>query len=336
MKKNLVKIARLESFVLNSMRIYLKKQEFIELIPPKIVRASGACENIDTLFEVGVNKKFQWFKEKGRFLNAYLSQTAQLYLEAFTPFLDKVYSIGPSFRAEAGNDNRHLTEFTMVEIEFKGGFQELLKYIEEIIWSICQDILGLSQKSRRAMGIKKSDISSLKKIKIPFPKIAYKQAIEILKLNFGEDISSDNERKLTKQFNNQPIFITHFPNPIWKYKKRIKVEKFFNMSPNPFNPAYILSADLILPYGGEAVGAAQRVHKLQTIILRLTKSQMFQRLKKKGGSIEDFKWYLEKIKEKIVPHAGCGFGVARIIKFIKREENIKNCVTFLSNQEILI
>lgn len=336
MEKNIVETARLESFVINSMRNYFGKEGFVELLPPKIVRASGACENIDTLFEVGVNKNFHWFKGEKRLLNAYLSQTAQLYLEAFTPYLEKVYSIGPSFRAEPGNDSRHLTEFTMLEIEFKGGFKKLLEYIEQVIWSICQDIIQLSRKSRAAMGLKKNNVLGLKNVKIPFPKITYKETIKILGLSFGEDISSDDEQKLTKKFNNQPVFITHFPNPLRKHNRKNMIEKFFNMSPNPFNPAFVLSADLILPYGGEAAGAAQRVHRPKTIISRLTKSRMFQRLKRRGGDIDDFKWYLERVREKIVPHAGCGFGVARIIKFIKKEKDVKNCLTFPSNQETLI
>ena len=123
-------IAKLEGQVIKSMRNWLEETGFFEIFPPKIVRASGACENIDTLFEVGVNGNTQWFNPK-KPCRAYLSQTAQLYLEALTPYLKKVYSIGPSFRAEEGNDNRHLTEFTMLEIEFAGGFETLLNILRE-------------------------------------------------------------------------------------------------------------------------------------------------------------------------------------------------------------
>ena len=94
---------------------------FFEIFPPKIVRASGAWENIDTLFEVGYEKDWNWFKSKLSHPPC-LSQTAQLYLETFTPYIGKVFTLGPSFRAEPRIDDRHLIEFTLLEIEFAGNF----------------------------------------------------------------------------------------------------------------------------------------------------------------------------------------------------------------------
>jgi len=114
--KEKIATAKLERQVIKSMRNYLEEKGFFEIFPPKIVRASGSCENVDTLFEVGVNGNVHWFHSKMKH-RSYLSQTAQLYLEAFVPYVKKVYTVGPSFRAEPGNDNRHLTEFTMLEIE---------------------------------------------------------------------------------------------------------------------------------------------------------------------------------------------------------------------------
>lgn len=108
------------------------------------------------------------------------------------------------------------------------------------------------------------------------------------------------------------------------------------MIPDPKNPARVLSADLILPFGGEAIGAAQRVHKFEELKLRLKNSRMFKRLKEKGGSLDDFYWYFEKIKAKSVPQAGCGFGISRILKFLKGEEDIKKVIAFPSNQENII
>lgn len=327
--------ALLEHQVIKSMREYFEKEGFIELFPPKIVRASGACENIDTLFEISVSGNFYWFCPQ-KPCRSYLSQTAQLYLEAFVPYLNKVYSVGPSFRAEPGNDERHLTEFTMLEIEFAGNFQELLSYIEKAIYNVVVNILSLPNKTKKALNLKAENLQRLKKIKQEFPKITYEEAIKILKLNFGDDISSKDEQKLLKKFNNHPLFITHHPNPLFDHGKEIEVEKFFNMIPDPNNPKYVLSADLILPFGGEAVGSAQRVHKYEELVWRLKNSKMFQRLVKKGGSLDDFSWYLERVKEKSVPHAGCGFGIARILKFIKGEKDIKKVVTFPSNQQNII
>lgn len=327
--------AKLEEQVIKSMRSWLQKVGFFEIFPPKIVRASGACENIDTLFEVGVNEKFYWFCPKNPH-RTYLSQTAQLYLETFVPYLERVYSVGPSFRAEEGSDNRHLTEFLMLEIEFAGGFKELLNYIEKIIYKVIEDILKLPIKTKKEINLGKEDIKRLKRIKPVFPKITYDEAIEILGLPFGSDIHRKDEQKLIKKFGGQPLFITHFPNPLANYEKEIEVEKFFNMIPAPENPRRVLSADLILPFGGEAVGAAQRVYRFRELKWRLENSRMFQRLKKKGGGLDDFEWYFQKIKEKSLPHSGCGFGIGRILKFLKGEEDIKKVITFPSNQENIV
>lgn len=327
--------AKLEARVIKSMRNWLEKAGFFEIFPPKIVRASGSCENIDTLFEVGVKGNFYWFNPKNP-CRAYLSQTAQLYLEAFVPYLKKVYTIGSSFRAEEGSDNRHLTEFTMLEIEFAGDFKKLLEYIEKIIYRAVEDILSLPSEMKRKLNLNKENLKSLERVKPVFPKISYDKATEILGLPFGSDISWKNEQKLLARFDNHPLFITHYPNPLWNHGKEIEVEKFFNMIPDQKNPSRVLSADLILPFGGEAVGAAQRVHKFEELRWRLENSRMFQRLKEKGGGLDDFAWYLERVKEKSIPHAGCGFGIARILKFLKGEEDIKEVVTFPSNQEVLI
>jgi len=327
--------AKLEEQVIKSMRDWLEKAGFFEIFPPKIVRASGACENIDTLFEVGVEGNFHWFNPKNP-CRAYLSQTAQLYLEAFVPYFKKVYSVGPSFRAEEGNDNRHLIEFTMLEIEFAGNFEQLLEYVEKIIFKVVSDILSLSDEKRKEFGLGKQEIERLQKVKPVFPKITYDEAVRILALSFGSDISWRNEQKLLDKFEGQPLFITHFPNPLYDHGKEIEVEKFFNMMPDPLNPARVLSADLILPFGGEAVGAAQRVYRLEELKWRLENSKMFKRLQKKGGNLEDFKWYFERISEKSVPHAGCGFGLGRILKFLQGKKDIKQVVTFPSNQEVLI
>lgn len=333
--KEKITTAKIEGQVIRSMRDWLEKANFFEVFPPKVVRASGSCENIDTLFEVGVDGNLYWFRPENPH-RTYLSQTAQLYLETLVPYLKRVYSVGPSFRAEEGNDDRHLTEFTMLEIEFAEDFTNLLDYIEKIIYRVITDILSLPTERKRELKLSKKNIKRLAKVKPVFPKITYEEAIGFLGLSFGNDISWKNEQKLIERHHGQPFFITHFPNPLYDHVQEMEVEKFFNMIPDPLNPKRILSADLILPFGGEAVGAAQRVHKLDELKWRLEESKMFKRLKKKGGGLDDFAWYFERTKEKSVPHAGCGFGIGRILKFLRGKQDIKQAITFPSNQEVLI
>lgn len=326
-----VPTARLEAQVFRSGRRYLEAQGFLELFPPRIVRASGACENVNTLFEVSSNRDFLWFGKPEHKHQSYLAQTGQLYLEGFVPYLDKVYCVGPSFRAEPGNDTRHLTEFTMIEIEFAGGFDQLLSHIEGFIYTIAHDIVALPKKEQTLLGLEQ-ETERLSHVQKTFPKITYDEAIQKLGLSWGDDISSAKEAELVALYDNHPLFITRYPDPLYNHGKETEVEKFFNMIPDPKNPGRVLSADLILPIAGEAVGSAARIHDAATLVKRLEHSKMFQRLLVLGGSLDDFSWYIERSKEKMVPHAGCGFGMSRILRWIANTDDIKKSVTFPSNQ----
>ncbi len=322
------------SCILKAGRESLEKRGFTEVVVPRIVRATGACENVNTLFEVAVDKKFNWFD-----CQAYLAQTGQLYLEALVPELKKVYCAGPSFRAEGDVDNRHLTEFTMMEIEFAGNFDQLLLEIETFVKDIADRVVELSKTQE--LGLSEETLSRLASCPKVFPKITYDEAIKILqelseKIDWGDDISSSREKILLKHFSNQPLFITRYPDPMCDFGKEIEVEKFFNMLPDAENPGRVLSSDLILPYGGESVGSASRVHLADEMVARLKNSKMFKRLEKMGGSLEDFSWYVEQLKKGSLPHSGCGFGMARIIQWIMGTTDIKEAVTFPSNKAAII
>lgn len=328
--------ARLEARMFRAGRAYLERSGFVEMLPPRVVRASGACENVNTLFEVSSAKNFCWFGTPQAKHQAYLAQTAQLYLEAFVPYFGKVYAAGPSFRAEEGNDERHLTEFQMVEIEFAGGFAELLAKVEGFIYAIVQDFVRAPREERELLGLGEKDIERLSRVSAVFPKITYDEAIAKLGLSWGDDISSKKEQELVRAMGGYPLFITRYPDPLWDHGKEIEVEKFFNMLPDAAHPGRVLSADLILPVAGEAVGAAARVDDPIMLERRLTHSRMFRRLVELGGNLDDFGWYIARIRERSVPHAGCGFGMARIARWLRGSDDIKRAVTFASNQYQII
>lgn len=308
-------VVKIESSLLKGARKYFEERGFIEIVVPHVTKATGACENIATMFEV------DYFGQKG-----YLSQTGQLYLEVLTPFLGKVWCIGPSFRAEPSVDDRHLTEFNLVELEFAGNFEELLRHIEDTICSMISCILS---ERREELELLRADIERLRKVTKPFDRITYTEAVGLLTdygVKWGDDLKSHYEKLLVQMHGNQPLFVTHYPKPI----------KFFNMRENDENSAIVNSADLLLPMSGEAVGAAEREYHHEKLRQRLVDSPMFRMLVEKGGSIDDFKWYLDFYKEHSVLHSGCGIGLNRVTQFALGSDDIRATTSFPLNRESML
>ena len=210
-------VAKIEASLLKGARKYLDANDFTEIVVPHITRATGACENIFTMFTV------DHFEEK-----AYLAQTGQLYLEVLTPFLKKVWCIGPSFRAEPSVDERHLTEFTLIELEFEGNLTELMQHIENIICSMVQEVTKTRKEEIELLGI---DIRGLN-VPPPFKKVTYTDAVKKLSefgVKWGDDLKSWHEKILLEMYDDAPLFITHYPKAI----------KFFNMKTNEENPEIV-------------------------------------------------------------------------------------------------
>ncbi len=310
-------IARVESAMLWGARSYFAKHGYTEVSVPHITRATGACENIDTLFEV------DYFGQR-----TYLSQTGQLYLESLIPQLKKVYTIGPSFRAEPDVDDRHLTEFTLVEIELKTDFEGLLNEIEGTVSAMFESAIANAGESIEAVGGK---VATLENSINNFQRISYDDAITLLEKPFGvvwgDDLKSRHEQYIVEEHGGLPTFITHFPKAI----------KFFNMRENAERPEVVNSADMIVPLGGECVGAAEREYTYENVYRRLMESPMLKKLESKGGGVDDFAWYLEHLKNHgSVPHAGCGIGLSRVMQFAVGSTDIKEGTTFPINRAIII
>jgi len=307
-------LAKIESSLMNGARKYFEENDFIEINVPHLTMATGACENINTLFEV------DWFGDK-----CYLSQTGQLYLEVLTPYLKKVWCVGPSFRAEPSVDERHLVEFPLIELEFEGRFDKLLYHIENLITSMISATTEEREKELKLLGV---DVERLYSVKPPFRKITYTEAVGTLKRNvepsieWGDDLKSSHEKYLVRYFGNKPLFITHYPKKI----------KFFNMLEDENNPDVVKSADLIMPFSGEAVGAAEREYRYNKLAERLEQSTMMKMLKEKGKSIKDFEWYLDCYKENGSPHSGCGIGFNRVTQSVLGFDDIRACTVYPLNR----
>ncbi len=258
---------------------------------------------------------------------SYLVQTGQLYLEAWVPRLRRAWCIGPSFRAEPYADERHLCEFPLVEMELEADFLQLLSRIEELV---CAMLNEAGKDARAALEKAGINTEAFRQLRPPFGKATYSQAIDELQgryaLEWGSDLKAEHEKYLVETHGGKPLFITHYPEPI----------KFFNMKNNEDDPRVVNSADLILPYNGEAVGSAEREHRPDRILEKLRKSQMLRMLEARGGSIQDFNWYLEQLRRESVPHAGCGIGLNRVTQYVLQERDIRRSTPFPLNPATLL
>jgi len=311
-------IARVESAAVRGAEKYFQEQGFV-WVPsvPHIVSVTGACENVNTLYDVDYHGK-----------EAFLTQTGQTALEEMTQGIERVCTIIHSFRKEESVDNRHLTEFPLVEFEFRydpekeDGFELLLHHIECTIIAMIKNILAIEKTALQELGV---DCTRLEKLGAPFKRISYTESVELLGLKWGEDLKSTNETKLMEMHGEVPVFVTRYPTKI----------KFFNMQQNKDEPEIVNSADLLLPPGGEAVGSAVREHNYEKLISRLDKSEMMRILREKGKDLKDFESYTNLVRDNPVPHAGCGIGLNRVMQFILNEQDIRKSTPYPMNKEIL-
>ncbi|MFQ5620609.1 MAG: amino acid--tRNA ligase-related protein [Candidatus Nanoarchaeia archaeon] len=292
---------------------------------PHMVNVTGACEQVDTLFN------FDHFGEEG-----YLNQTGQTALEISltNPALAGVCTEIKSFRKEAKVDDRHLTEFSLLEFEGvyeegEDGFDILLNNIEGTIRSMIEGTLENATPSLEALGVNINFVKNL--LTQPFARVEYDEAVKLVGKQWGEDLNQHDEQLIVQELGNgRPTFVMRYPEEI----------KFFNMkrdanykNPNTCNgnPHRVLSSDLLMPYSGECVGAAVREHNPVRLRERLLVSEMFRQLQVRGKGIEDFEEYLGAVEANPRPHAGCGIGMVRVIQSMMQTFDIRFAATYLMN-----
>jgi len=262
----------------------------------------SACEGTSTLFEVNYIDD-----EK-----AYLTQSGQLYIEATAMALGKVYTFGPTFRAEKSKTRRHLTEFWMLEPEAAyATLDDMMTLGEGLVSAIVQSVL---QNKKPELETLKRDTAKLQNVKAPFPRISYDQAIKILNdkgnpSKFGDDIGGDEETIISSEFD-RPVMVHRYPSAI----------KAFYMQPDAGDPAKALAFDVLAPEGyGEIIGGSQRIHDYDLL---------FKRLKEHNLPVEAFQWYLDLRRYGSVPHAGFGLGLERTVAWICGTEHIREVIPF--------
>ncbi len=298
-------ILRVRAEIIKAARDFFDERGFVLTDPPILTPA--ACEGTTTLFPV------DYFDEQ-----AYLTQSGQLYIESTAMALGKVYSFGPTFRAEKSKTRRHLTEFWMVEPEVAyAELNDLMDLAEQFISFIVKRCL---EKRRADLQIIGRDVTQLEKIEAPFPRLQYDDAVKMLQeghakgavenqFEWGGDFGSPDETYLSSQFE-KPVMVHRYPAKI----------KAFYMEPDPQRPELALCVDVLAPEGyGEIIGGSQRMASHDLLV---------QRIHEHGLPEEAFKWYLDLRKYGSVPHGGFGMGIERAVAWICGLEHVRETIPF--------
>jgi asparaginyl-tRNA synthetase len=290
---------RIRDSTFRAVHEYFRDQGFWEVHPPMITPAGS--EGGSTLFEL------DYFGRK-----AYLTQSWQLYAEALVLAMEKIYYVGPSFRAEKSRTTRHLTEYWHAEMEQAWvGMDEVLKHAERVISHACQVVAKERPEDVVAMG---RTPEFLKAVKPPFEHITYAEALKILKqkgmaVEWGKDLRTLEERALTEG-KTKPIVVTHYP----------RVSQAFYKARDPKDPEVVLGFDIIAGDGvGEVVGGSERETDLEVIKRSLAEQ---------GEDPKAYDWYLDSRRFGSVQHAGFGMGMERLIQWICKLEHIRDAVPF--------
>ncbi|MFC0415424.1 asparagine--tRNA ligase [Cytobacillus solani] len=293
-------VMKIRNEIIRATYEFYNEQGFVKVDPP--ILTGSAPEGTSELFAT------KYFDE-----DAYLSQSGQLYMEAAAMALGKVFSFGPTFRAEKSKTRRHLIEFWMIEPEMAFyEHEDSLKVQEEYVSFIVQSVLKNCSLELKTLG---RDTSKLENIKAPFPRISYDDAIKFLNkkgfddIKWGDDFGAPHETAIAESYD-KPVFITHYPKAI----------KPFYMQPHPERDDVVLCADLIAPEGyGEIIGGSERIHDYDL---------MKKRLEEHNLEMDAYKWYLELRQYGSVPHSGFGLGLERTVAWISGVEHVRETIPF--------
>jgi len=299
--RKLTSVLKVRSTVVGAIHSFFREKGFYEFDAP--VLQPNQCEGGSTLFEV------KYYEDK-----TYLSQSWQLYAEAGIFALEKIYNMGPTFRAERSKTSRHLSEFWMAEMEAAWmDLSDVVALAKEEVQYILRQVL---QKNKNDLQFLGQDIEKLQEIATSeFPTITYTDALRILQekegmnIEWGKDLRTIEEDKLMNHFKT-PVVVTHYPLEIMAFYKPTD-EK---------DPRTALCFDMLAPEGyGEIIGGSQRSTDIAAMTERLT--QM-------GENVKNYEWYFDLRRFGSVPHAGYGLGVERLVAWVCKAENIKDTIPF--------
>jgi len=305
-------ILRIRATIVKAVRDYFDNNGFLLVDSP--IFTPNACEGTSTLFET------EWFDKK----KAYLSQSGQLYQEAACMAFGKTYCFGPTFRAEKSKTRRHLNEFWMVEPEI--AFMDLegdIALAEDFLCHVVETVLNKHEKD--LTNILERDLTILKNVKKPFPRLSYDEAVqliqeiaketgdeetkELMHIEWGMDFGSPHETELTKRFD-KPLIVYGFPAQV----------KAFYMKKDPSNPKIAKCVDILAPEGyGEIIGGGEREDNLDLLL---------KEIERHGLNQTDFEWFLDLRRYGSVPHAGFGLGIERTVAWLCGLHHVRETIPF--------
>lgn len=293
-------VMNIRNQIIKSTHDFFFSNGFKKIDPP--ILTSSSPEGTTELFHT------KYFDE-----DAYLSQSGQLYAEAAAMAHGKVFTMGPTFRAEKSKTRRHLIEFWMIEPEMAFyEHEDSLKVQEDFVSYLVKEVLTNCKLDLEALD---RDTSVLEKIQSPFPRITYTDAVALLQekgfddIEWGEDFGAPHETEIANHFE-KPVFITNYPKAI----------KSFYMEENPEDPRTVLCADLIAPEGyGEIIGGSERIHDYDTLKEKITEA---------GLNLEAYEWYLDLRRYGSVPHSGFGLGLERTVAWLSGVQHVRETAPF--------
>jgi len=307
-------IMRVRNEIIQSIREYMYNNGFILFDTP--IFTPNACEGTSTLFSTD-------YFDLGK---VYLSQSGQLYAEAGALALGRVYTLGPTFRAENSMTRRHITEFWMMEPEMAYfDLNDDMNLIEDFLEYVVQRVI---KNKKQELDILGRDLNRLGKVKKPFPRITYGEAVEILRKKdiplirktengeehirpfpWGEDFGAPHEEAIVEDFD-KPVMVHRWPAEA----------KAFYMKRDPENPKLALGVDVLAPEGfGEIIGGSQREDNLNFLLERIEEHKL---------SMEEFGWYIDLRRYGSVPHSGFGLGIERMVSWLCNLEHIREAIPF--------
>ncbi|HEY3129986.1 MAG TPA: asparagine--tRNA ligase [Acidobacteriota bacterium] len=292
-------ILKIRHEIIKACRDFFDSRGFTLVDTP--IFTPNACEGTTTLFET------QYFDQ-----TAYLTQSGQLYNEATAAAFGKVYCFGPTFRAEKSKTRRHLMEFWMIEPEICfAELADVMQLAEDMLVFVVEGVLD---KRREELKVIERDVSQLEKVKSPFPRLSYDEAVRSLQekgseIQWGSDFGAADETMISQMFD-RPVMVHRYPAAV----------KAFYMQPEPSRPAVALCVDVLAPEGyGEIIGGGQRIHDEELLRKRVAEHNLPE---------DAFRWYLDLRRYGTTPHGGFGMGIERAVAWICGIEHVRETIPF--------